>query len=138
MLPLHARRAILAHWRASPNPFCPTIEMLLSWSSQETFTSIGGHEVSEFVAFGQCGRRVHELRFWAVAIDAMPDDVVPLIVAHELSHVFAWAIGNHANEKIDRANLKLWGVDQLSLDRWIRNSSLTKLERIANKHVNRG
>ena len=72
--------------------------------------------------------------FLAFVLDAMPDDMVQVLIAHELGHVYRKAIGAHI---LDPANLPmeseredeefaaqvtvtgLWDFDEEALSEWL-------------------
>jgi Zn-dependent protease with chaperone function len=86
-LPLHVRRVLLKHWRETklhPDLRAPAIEVLPDWSrpAGRKFNNVYGMYADD---------GLHEIRFWAPAVDLMPDEQLSALIAHELAHVYARA-----------------------------------------------
>ena len=91
-LPLYARRRILALWREPVDdrgqgirPPADSVERRLEI------------EVAWRGAQGDwacCRDRGHTIYFWTEFVSAIPDDLVPDLIAHELAHVHQWACGH--------------------------------------------
>ncbi len=125
------RRSLTDYWR-NPDPMrwvpqilSPGIELLDDWSGRDDDD------------FGYCTNNGHKFMFWACGVDAMPDDIVQTLIAHELGHAYRCAIGEHI---IDPANLPtesdrieeemntrltvecLWGFDEEALSEWLTHN----------------
>ena len=123
-LPLGVRRALLRHWR-SPEAIRygvlqpPLIELLEDWG------------VREDGDLGAVSRGGHQIRFAADVVDAMPDDIVRDLIAHELAHVYQWAIGEDMTpdpefgfldiEECADEMVRDWGFGVESIDDWSRS-----------------
>ena len=70
---------------------------------------------------GVCSGGGHELRFWAPAVDRMPEECLATLVAHELGHVLLRARGRRPTEEelVVRRLLWEWGFDEERLDDWL-------------------
>lgn len=83
---IRARRLMVAHWRASKPLYAiqglwsPTIQLVGSWE----FSERSWRQPKELAA---CGCNGHSLYFYAPVVDAMPEQHVKELVAHELAHV---------------------------------------------------
>lgn len=111
LLPLYARRTLLKQWRESEWPMRPMIEVLPFWSNRQT------------CVLGECYGH-HLFRFWAKAVDALPDDLLAVLIAHELAHdVYP------DEEEFDlREKNVMWGFDEYALDDWIAANIATLSE----------
>jgi hypothetical protein len=142
-VPLYARRSILKYWRAyqalheqawnnapahiragaAPSDLIlpPSIEVLESWPVQMRTVEEDGYEGG---VFAQCSVLGYELRFWAPFVNAAPDEVVSLVVTHELSHVYTHSRGE-VPEECDDEYLRrdLWCIDETAADEWIEQHS---------------
>jgi len=123
-------RSILDYWR-NPDPArmmpqieYPVIELLDDWSGRDA-------------AVGYCTYNGHKLMFLAFVVEAMPDDMVQVLIAHELGHVYRKAIGA---DIVDPANLPteterekeefatqltvagVWGFDEEALTEWLNEN----------------
>lgn len=94
-IPAEARGGMLGHWQAlwagAPawargRPCGPVVEALEDWPGQ--FDAGSGIRV-----YGELVSPGGHLRFWSVATDAMPDDLLGWLVAHELGHASHAAVG---------------------------------------------
>lgn len=99
----------------------PTIEVLDDWPGR----------CERDIA--RCCRNGHLLRFWAPAVDAMPDHLVQTLIAHELAHAYRASVGIFVmdpenlptaseGEKDELEAMRLlcdeWGFDDTELDDW--------------------
>ena len=111
LLPLADRRRLLKYWRL----LGVKIELLSMWPSWDANDPDG--------CFGQCGQYGWELRFWADAVDHMPEEHVMTLIAHELFHACLWAMGEPdlaKDEAFVRDNVSSdWNFDESALDEWI-------------------
>ena len=121
------RRSLTDYWR-NPDPMrmmpqmlFPGIELLDDWSGRDG-------------EFGHCTNNGHKLMFWACSVDAMPDDMVQTLIAHELGHVYRKAISRHvvdpanppteAERREEEFQTRLtveveWGFDEEALSEWL-------------------
>ena len=133
-LPLWARRRLLVYWKGSSHK----LGVVLSPEVHLTDIPIAYEERT----LAGVDRSGHRLKFRSDVVDAMPDDVLQDLIAHELAHVLQNAQGIHCIEQYDdgRAvyaaedggifggNLEIeldadwtmegWGFDPESIDRW--------------------
>jgi len=100
----------------------PTIEVLDDWSGW-----------SEGEA-GVCKLNGHLLRFLGPIVDAMPDDILPTLIAHELAHAYRAAVGilvldpenpltadENRRDELETRQLVhgTWGFDEDALGSWL-------------------
>jgi hypothetical protein len=138
-IPFSYRRLMVKHWRCGEDPdsglpWSPNIQLLDDWIHAVGWTARRKDGVvwlmqqrgSEYTIISTGG---HRLFFHAPSMDAMPDNIVQDIVAHELAHVCQAAEGDDrvreeesgvldlgeldANDMIDA-----WGFDADSVDVW--------------------
>ena len=124
------RRSLTDYWR-NPDPMrmmpqllSPVIELLDDWSGRSD--ELGG-----------CTNNGHKFMFWAVGVDAMPDDMVQTLIAHELGHAYRRAIGRdifdpvnpptEAKEREEEFQTRLlvggvWGFDEEALTEWLNEN----------------
>ncbi len=72
MIPFWARRELCAEWRplkVSP----PLVEVTSCW------------KLADGKVFGSWNLH-HQFHFWSNAVNAMPDDILSILIAHELAH----------------------------------------------------
>lgn len=125
-IPLYARRYILKHWKSDDVlrfavRYSPSIELADTWDGKKPGDAGWAH------------RGGHSLRFARRRVEKMPDEVVCDLIAHELAHVFQWAIGEDLNS-LDAFNIEIiadeimesWGFDAESIDRWAVGAGVTK------------
>jgi hypothetical protein len=120
-LPYRVRRHVLKHWRESDLSFVnysPQIELVDFWSQRMVEAGLGGDKAAVF-CLG------HRLVFWTKIVDAYPDDLVRDLIAHELAHVYQWAIGCDLDEMEpmlceSEADLlvETWGFSSTAMDEW--------------------
>lgn len=80
-IPLGARRRMLAYWRGFGWQV-PSIAMLDYWSG-----------IKKSRAVATCFAPGHSLHFLAPVVDVMPAELAEDLVAHELRHVYRFAVG---------------------------------------------
>ena len=120
------RTSLLDYWRDPDIVYMsqlifPTIEVLDEWSGRREFD------------LARCSKNGHHFRFWAPAVDAMPDHLVQTLIAHELAHAYRASVGifvmdpdNPATAHEDRTDeldtrrllCDEWGFDDTELDDW--------------------
>lgn len=122
------RRSLTNYWR-NPDPtrmmpqiLSPNIELLDVWSQWKDGD------------FGHCTNNGHRFVFWAPGVDAMPDNMVQVLIAHELGHAYRNAIGRdifdpanpptEAEEREEEFQTRLtvevvWGFDEEALSEWM-------------------
>src|SRR5205807_5611028 len=130
-LPRVAREGIVRLWETHPSwgdlrgPF-PIIELLPDW--------IRRSRVEEKGTIAVCAAGGHELRFWAPAVDRMPEGCVATLIAHELCHVLLRPHapeGGTDEEHFVRKVVWAWGFDEEGLDEWlaVHRAELRQLDR---------
>ena len=113
------------------NSICPEFELTNWWSQQNGRT------------FAACFQRGHVIRFWSPLIDLLPEELVEIVVAHELAHTYLAVVGNTYemtpddwkaysqggvayawdDEELDvQEVMECWGFDEDALDRWIADN----------------
>lgn len=110
-LPRADKKRLMWHWRVNGG----SIKLLSNWTSQDTSDSSG--------VLGQCGQGGIQIRFWADAVDRMPEEHVMTLIARELVHTYLWARGSQhlaMEENFVRDCLTLdWRFDDIALQEWI-------------------
>jgi hypothetical protein len=84
-LPLGARRHILRYWR-SENPYTPwdgtvKVELATDWDGRRRGRGLRGTRAS--MTWGG-----YQLYFFTKVVEALPDELVRDLIAHELAHVY--------------------------------------------------
>lgn len=152
LLPPDARRRILKHWRedcwrllggvldweaacansetpihdsTSRHIISPRIELLPGYSDGTKILkrALRNQPLASVFAFG------HILRFHSTRVERMPDEIVQLVVVHELAHVHQYSVemeylfNNRRNsEHVEEDAMLLawqWGFDERRLGDWI-------------------
>jgi hypothetical protein len=98
------RRRILRHWRADDSfareiRRSPSIVLVATWDEKKHNQSAGTRCLG------------HGLRFCSADIDEMPDDAVRDLIAHELAHVFQFALGMRYGPEGPWGEQEFVGVD---------------------------
>jgi hypothetical protein len=148
--PLGARRQLLGHWRSGGGLM---FGVLLSPIVLLT------NQLSARGAFAETSKFGHELKFSGKQVDAMPEDVVQDLIAHELAHVLQNAIGircvkqyrdgradfvdsrgeywggNLELEENADCEMSIWGFDPYSIDQWSLATGRSKL--LGSEHTGR-
>ncbi|MFQ5464240.1 MAG: hypothetical protein ACE5E5_16640 [Phycisphaerae bacterium] len=121
------RGRLTAYWRdpdlvyMALQPVFPTIEVLNDWPERCERD------------LARCCKNGHHFRFWAPAVDAMPDHLVQTLIAHELAHAYRASDGTFVmdpqnlptadedrNDEFETMRLVCyeWGFDDTELDDW--------------------
>jgi hypothetical protein len=122
-LPLWARRAMLANWRTKSSPplLClPHIKVLDSWARRKK-------EVGIYFPARE------EILFRAPAVDLMPDEILSVLISHELAHAASYAAalwftndgykGTQDEEFATRDMNWGWGFEEDELDAWLHENN---------------
>ena len=126
-LPLWFRRRCVRFWttmRTHPDAIVPRIEVadvMSDWFRDDSD-----------IAIAQCGMMGRLLTFCGPVVDAMPDDVLRILIAHELAHVHQWASGER--EKLPDGMVEIAADELLYHDLDIDPEPLA-LWQAANPHV---
>ncbi len=116
-LPLHVRRALLRHWRTP----C-SITTLLRQPVIEVLPFLS--RVDDPCAVGVCRQEGYEFQFRSDAVNAMPDDALAVLIAHELCHGYFFSVqhpdrtGDEFEEDMVRETLGAWDFDEETIDEW--------------------
>ena len=117
------RRRLTDYWR-NPDPTLRMPQALFPYMELVDVWARRNDEV------GCCTNNGRKFMFWAVGVDAMPDDMVQTLIAHELGHAFRHAIGRdivdpanpptEAEEREEEFQTRLlvggvWGFDEEAL-----------------------
>ena len=73
--------------------------------------------------------------FWSKIVAVYPDNLVRDLVAHELAHVYQWALGGESEDYDNPLCVKedadwlmqLWGFDPDAIDEWDLEHGLVKI-----------
>jgi len=158
---LRAGREIYRHWREDPQRYlasvpdpklrpepgrtytmadgmmiAPRIEVLNGWIGGSGDSIVGSER--HCGALGGVYARGHCLRFHALSVDRMPEEVVRDLVAHELAHVYLQAIG--VADEMEQGDLEQaadevmdgWGFDSCSIDEWAVEVGITEIRVVDN------
>jgi len=116
-LPLSARRALLAHWRA-PDVFCFDSRRSPRVAIVHYLSRVDDPDV-----MGVCRLKGHEFQFQVGAVAALPDEHLATLIAHELCHGYLAAKkhpdadGSEWEENlVQEINGIEWGFDEDALD----------------------
>jgi hypothetical protein len=69
------------------------------------------------------------LTFDSASVNTMPDDVLEVLVAHELAHAFLEGRGLPNDESAARSAVTRWGLDEAHLDQWLRSTDGRRVAR---------
>ena len=70
------------------------------------------------------------MQFWTKIVAAFPDELVRDLIAHELAHVYQYAIGldfgddNYGCEEDADWTLERWGFSATAIDDWLREHGM--------------
>jgi hypothetical protein len=122
------RRSLTDYWRDPDIVYMglqlvfPTIEVLDDWSGRNEGEA------------GVCKLNGHLFRFLAPLVDAMPDDILATLIAHELAHAYRAAVGilvldpdnpltaeENGRDELETRQLVhgTWGFDEDALGSWL-------------------
>lgn len=132
-IPRWGQRTILEEWRriqARPGSTAvvPQIRVLNEWPGSVSFSKgrRGVGPPRKIICLGVCCSGGHTLRFLARAVDALPDDLLGVLIAHELAHIAFRDLELFElcdnKQDIERGTQELvleWGFDENALDAWI-------------------
>lgn len=105
---------------------------LLKWKS-DWFRGPSGEAVAQFTAGREGSASISDcLSFWSVYVDAMPDEHLQTLIAHELSHAFLYAIGDGYHMDAEREywdreldvseQLQAWDFDEDAYEEFVENN----------------
>lgn len=123
-IPYGHRRKMIEFWRSSQSraaPYWnPTFSLLVDWARRTPGM------------LGFCTGHGRELRFYAPAVDKMPDEVVRTLIAHEIGHVFVLANGSASDMDEESEEIEVrflnddwWGFDEAGIDEWMQAEGQT-------------
>jgi hypothetical protein len=122
-VPLGPRRAMLGYWRTEADQrmsLTPTVDLLNDWSSRRGRRGLRGDKA-------ETSERGCKLRFWTKIIAVYPDELVLDLIAHELAHVYQWAVDAMPTDGWDAVLLaeedadflmESWGFSATAMDDW--------------------
>ena len=80
------------------------------------------------------GKLIDEIQYNAVAVDMLPDDLLPVLISHELVHVFMYAQDDYQRprypderefeEWLTRDTNDMWGFDEEALTSWLASNPI--------------
>jgi len=108
-IPLQDRGIILRHWNNAPYDHLPLFELSDLWVDSE-------------IAHAQVKGPGYQIRFASSSFRLLPEPVALFVIAHELAHVYRWALGKDPREAKKESETKTdaiaegWGFDKKARD----------------------
>jgi hypothetical protein len=80
----------------------------------------------------------HRIVFWSKIVAAYPDNLVRDLIAHELAHVYQWALcgesEDYDNPLADEEDadwlMQRWGFDPDAINDWDRDHGLVEIRKV--------
>jgi hypothetical protein len=103
------------------------VELVDDWE----LSDVSGRQPKDMAV---CGRAGHSLYFYAPLVDALPEQHVGELIAHELAHTVEYASGEY--QRTDRSQhrwfddveivsdeiMECWGFDSCAIDEWVEKN----------------
>lgn len=126
-IPERCRRELVKYWREKSAEYGERLPRIVVWRWHLHQNRDGG-----FWGIGQTGGIGTRMYFRSTWIDVMPDNIVGILIAHELGHAYLAAVNGPdywfdsltvlLEEDVAEA-LMWWDFDQEVLDEWIETHS---------------